>query len=206
MPTAWYRRAQRAGALTVFNNGGSWSHEIETARTTFNSLGFPVTLNKADDADKADIAVKVSTGADTQKNAYYSVKTSSKFDPAKLHGNTVTSTELHEKPKKTAEIVFAGVFLPGNAQATSKQKEVIVVHEFIHACGLDGGLPDRSKDNDGQDHDNQGVFVPQVVVSGAGLIELLPDKGAAAMPPIRVGGQTRCKIQSIWGTEACKEN
>ena len=206
MPRQWFRHAQKSGHLTVFNKGGAWSHEVETARTTFNSLGFPVTLDKADDEKNANIVVKLAMGPDSQKSWGKTASTRTDFDPKVLHGSTATLVEEHDKPKKTFEVIFAAIFLPGKVQATSKQKEVIVVHEYIHACGLNGGRPDGSNDDIGQDHDDNGIFVAQVKKDGDGLIEYMPDKGAVAMPPIRIGGHTRCKIQSIWGTEACKED
>ena len=75
---------------------------------------------------------------------------------------------------------------------TKKQKEVIVVHEFIHAAGMD-------------EHDDRGIMFPQMGESGDGLIEYLHDKGSKAMPPIRVGGQTACIMNMLWsGGAACK--
>src|SRR6476661_3614505 len=101
MPTQWFKHAQKSGQLTVFNKGGAWSHEIETARTTFNSLGFPVTLNKADDEKNANIVVKLSMGPDSQTSWGKTAKTRSDFDPTILHGSTATLVETHKKPRKT---------------------------------------------------------------------------------------------------------
>jgi hypothetical protein len=204
MPTFWFRRFRQSGQLTVFNKAGAWKPSADKALATFNTLGFPVKLVATDDEKNANIVVKLSAGADSLTSWGNKVSTGSKFDPAVLHGLTVPVTEIHEK-KKTFEIIFAGIFLPGKAKATAKQQEVIIVHEFIHAVGLDGGLPDGSKDTVKQDHDITGVFVAQMKEEGDGLIEYMSEKGAKPMTPIRVGGPTRCKVQMIWGSEGCKK-
>jgi hypothetical protein len=205
MPTPWFRRVKQAGELTVFNNGGTWSSDVEKALATFNGLGFPVKLVKTTDEKNALIKVKLAMGPDSVSSWGNTVSTKSDFDPSFLHGLTVPLTEIHER-KRTFEIIFAGIFLPGKAEATSRQREVIVVHEFIHACGLDEGQTDGSKDAKGQDHDVVGIMFPQMKTQGDGLIEYLAEKDAAPMTPIRVGSQTRCKIQMIWGTEACRND
>jgi hypothetical protein len=205
MPTAWYKRAQTAGALTVFSKAGKWAHEVEKARLTFNNQGFPVTLNKADDEKHADIVVKLSTGPDSQTSWGDTASTDSDFDPKRLHGQTVTITKIYEGRKTRIEVTFAAVFLPAKAEATAEQREVIAVHEFIHACGLDGGLPNGTKSKS-QDHDNEGIMYDIMVPMNKGLIEGSKPDGVQEMPPIRVGGKTRCKIQDIWGTEQCKKD
>ena len=124
---------------------------------------------------------------------YYgdTAQTSSKFKADGLHGQAST---LHDA--KSKEIFFAVVFLPGKVKkATNGQKEVIVVHELIHACGLD------------EWHDSVGIMFAQMAEEGGGLIEYLHDKGAKPMPPIRVGSQTVCKVKMLWaGGEACKDD
>ena len=204
MPTPWFKRVRSAGELSVFNKAGAWSAAATKAMATFNGLGLPVKLVKTDDEKNANIVVKLSMGPDSQTSWGQKATTGTDFDPTILHGLTVPLTETHEKPRKTFEIIFAAIFLPGKVKATAKQQEVIIVHEFFHACGLDGGLPDGSKDKVGMDHDSIGIMFGQMAKDGDGLIEYLHDKNAVAMPPIRLGGQTQCKIQMIWGTEACK--
>jgi hypothetical protein len=72
---------------------------------------------------------------------------------------------------------------------------MVVVHEFIHACGL----------NDW--HDTVGLMFPDMQEQGGGLIEYLPEKGAKPMPPIRLGSKTVCKVKMLWsGGEACPDD
>jgi hypothetical protein len=50
-----------------------------------------------------------------------------------LHGQTTTFTD-----PKLRVIFFAAVFLPGKIKkAKDGQKEMIVVHEFIHSAGIE---------------------------------------------------------------------
>jgi hypothetical protein len=95
-------------------------------------------------------------------------------------------------------IFFAAVFLPGKIKkATDCQKEMIVVHEFIHSAGL----------NDKDWHDSAGIMFSPMKEDGGGLIEYIPDKGVKPMPPIRVGAQTMCKMKMLWaGAKDCKDS
>src|SRR5258708_38913475 len=111
MPTPWYRRVRAAGELTVFNKAGTWSAAADKARATFNGLAFPVKLKATDDEKNANIVVKLSMGADSQDSWGKTASTGSHFDPKILHGLTVPLTDIHEKPKKTFEAIFAAGFL-----------------------------------------------------------------------------------------------
>lgn len=199
MPTPWLNRIRKTGQLTVHNKAGAWATAVDTAMTTFNSLGLGVKLVSEKEEKGANIVVKLSNGSEVYK--YYGDTAMAKFPADKLHGQTSTLTDT-----KKMEIFFAVIFLPGKVnKASSKQKEVIVVHEFIHACGLNGLLPNGGMDPN-EDHDSTGIMFAQMETDGDGLIEYLHDKDAKPMPPIRVGGQTRCKAQMLWGAEACKKD
>ncbi|HZZ81887.1 MAG TPA: hypothetical protein VFE62_25525 [Gemmataceae bacterium] len=207
MPTPWLKSIKEGKKLAVFNSASSWAVPIKAAVNTFNGLKFGVTLALVDDEKKANIVLRVATGPDTYDwpgNSAYegtTVKTRTDFTPSRLHGQTTTI-----KDPSINEIMFAVTFLPGNiVNATDRQKEVVVVHEFIHACGLDGGRG-AGKQDPGQDHDIVGIMVAQMTQDGTGLIEILPDKGAKPMTPIRVGGQTLCLMQMLWaGGKECKK-
>jgi hypothetical protein len=199
MPTPWLKRIRKTGQLAVHNKTGAWAPSVNTAMTTFNALGLGVELVSAKEEKAANIVVLLSSGSDVYK--YYGDTATAKFDATELHGQTSTLTD-----QKVMEIFFAAIFLPGKVkEATGKQKGVIVVHEFIHACGLNGLLPDGSKaPND--DHESSGIMFAQMKKDGDGLIEYLPDKGAKPMPPIRLGGRTLCKMQMLWSKEGCKDD
>ena len=47
-------------------------------------------------------------------------------------------------------------------------------------------------------------MVANMKVDGKGLIEYMPDKGARAMPPVRVGARTMCTLRRIWKNEGCQ--
>jgi predicted Zn-dependent protease len=195
------KRIKKTGQLTVFNKAGIWAAAVDSAIATFNNLALGVKLVGEKEEKSANIVVVLANGPDQYKYYGDTAKTRSDFKPDGLHGQTTTLTD-----GKLNEIFFAVIFLPGKVKkATNKQKEVVVVHEFIHACGLDGGLPDGKKDPN-QDHDSVGIMFGQMKEADDRLIEYLSEKGAQPMPPIRVGGRTFCKLQTIWANaEACKE-
>jgi|SRR5215469_8543694 len=204
MPVPWFRRVRQAGELSVFDKAGSWSKATAKAVATFNGLNFPVKLVKTTDEKNANIVVKLANGADSQSSWGNTASTDSDFDPTRLHGLTVSIIETHER-RKTTEVIFAAIFLPAKVQATEEQKEVIIVHEFIHASGLNGDGTKEGRKRD-QDHENTGIMYDIMMPDGKGLVEGSKPSDVGAMPPIRVGPQTRSKMQLIWGTEASKKD
>ena len=108
-------------------------------------------------------------------------RTGARFKSDGLHGLTFKFSD-----EKTKEHLFAVIFLPGKAKtATKKQKEVVIVHEFIHACGVD-------------EHDTFGIMFGVMAEEGGGLIEYIKTEGANPMPPIRVGSKTLSVMQNLW--------
>jgi hypothetical protein len=200
MPTKWNRGVRETGQLKVYNKGGGWSAAVDAAIASFNNLGLGVRLVAEKDEDAANIVVKLSNGSETYTRGSYSFTVN--FPAERLHGRARTSASSSRKGRDV-EIDFAVVFLPGRVRnPTPKQKEVIIVHELIHAGGLNGGLPDGSDAPNG-DHDTEGIMYPAMMVSGDGLIEHLHDKNAQPMTPIRVGAQTRCRMRMLWTADAC---
>lgn len=187
MPTPWLPKVKEKKQLKVFNKAGAWANAVTAAMTTFNRLGLAVSLVGTSDEKAGNVVVILANGASsyTFDDAFYGntkITTSAGFKSEVPHGNTKPLVD----PDRNA-IVFAPIFLPGKFAASSSQKEMIIVHEFFHACGIDQ-----------DEHDDVGIMVAQMVPSGGGLLELLPDKGAKAMPPIRVGPKTRNKLKQIW--------
>lgn len=195
MPTPWLKRIKRTGQLTVHNRAGDWSPAVNAAIATFNGLALGVRLVSESDEKAANIVVKLSNGKESYQ--YYGDTAKADFDAEQFHGQASTLVD-----KKRMEIFFAVIFLPGKVKnATFRQKEVITVHELIHACGLNGLLSNGGKDpND--DHDSVGIMFPQMKVAGDGLIEYLHDKEVQPMTPIRIGAQTRSKVSTLWSADA----
>lgn len=189
MPTPWLKRIKETGRLTVFDKAGAWSSALSAAMTTFNNLKLGVTLDAAKEEKAANIVVVLANGA--AKYQYYgdTATTSANFKADHLHGFASTLVDA-----KRNEIFFAAIFLPGKVKdVTDKQKQVIIVHELLHAGGLNG-LNDAN-----DDHEIAGIMNGMMVrQEDGGLLEMLPDKGAKSMPPIRFGGQTICKMQRLW--------
>jgi hypothetical protein len=193
MPTPWLKRIRKTGKLKVLNKAATWASSVEAAMKTFNKLSFGVELVAEKEEKAADIVVVLANGPTQHTHYGDTVQTSPDFKFDELHGETRTLAD-----QKLNAIFFAGVFLPGKVKkATAGQKEMIVVHEFIHACGL----------NDAHDHDSVGIMFAQMMEDHGGLIEYLHDKGAKPMPPIRVGPKTMCKMKMLWsGGETCKDD
>jgi len=193
MPAQWLKRIRKTGQLSVFNKATGWAVPVDAAIKSFNKLQFGVQL-VAEKTEKSTNIVVVSAGGPGEKYSYYGdiAVTRQDFVADRLHGQTTTLLDQRE-PK---EIFFAVVFLPGKlAKATKNQKEMVVVHELIHASGL----------NDW--HDSVGLMFANMKEEGGGLIEYLPEKGAKPMPPIRLGSKTVCKMKMLWSSEeACKDD
>jgi hypothetical protein len=186
MPTPWLKRIRETGQLTVFHKGSAWADSIHTAITDVNNLSLGVQLVPEKEEKKANIVLMVVNGP--SQYTYYgdSTSTDKDFTAERLHGETDAFID-----KKRNEIFFAVIFLPGKVPNPTKgQKEVIVAHELIHACGMVLAT--------GQEHDSEGLMFADMQESGSGLIEYLHDDNAKAMPPIRVGAKTLCNIRTVW--------
>jgi hypothetical protein len=189
MAAPWTKRIKEGGQLSVFNKATQWSDAFNASIVAFNNLSLGVTLVTSKDEQSADVVLVLASGHTEYTYQGTTVTPGAGFSPDKLHGKT---RAFKEEPP--GEIFFAVIFLPGKVQGTKKQREVIIVHEFIHACGMD-------------EHEDNGIMFAQMKEDGDGLIEYLPDKGAKAMPPIRVGHRAACIMRMLWsGGGACKTN
>jgi hypothetical protein len=182
MPTPWLKRIAATGQLTVFNKAGAWTDSVNTAMASFNNLAFGVTLVAGKKESSADIVVLLAHGPQQYKHGPDVAQTTEDFTVERLHGETVTLIDKHRD-----EIFFAAVFLPGKSRKPTKgQKEVITVHEFIHACG-------------GEEHEttpHAGIMYDIMTTEGDGLKEPTPE--GEKMPPIRVGPKTLSRMQTLW--------
>ncbi len=207
MPTPWLSVVKRSGELGVFNAAKSWSVPLAKAMALFNAEGFGVKCVTQKDETAADVVVISAT-----KQASYTYKGSRKYADEKfvittkagrkfdvLHGECRT-LERRYKEGRQGDLFFAAIFLPGALKgATIEQKTLVVLHELIHAAGLDGGRPNGTTDEVGQDHDTEGIMYDIMNTSGKGLIENMKDNPNPAMPPVRVGTKTRASMTSLWG-------
>jgi hypothetical protein len=189
MPTPWLKRIASTGQLTVFNKAGAWTDSVNKAIASFNNLAFGVTLVAEKKEKSANVVVILANGPEQYKYGSDTTKTTADFTVARLHGETRTLID-----DKLNAIFFAAVFLPGKSKkATKGQKEVIIVHEFIHACGI----PEHETTSDA------GIMYDYMAETNDGLKEATPD--GKEMPPIRVGPKTLCRMQMLWsGAKTCK--
>lgn len=198
MSVPWRYEVKKTGKLKIHNLAGAWSADVQKAISKFKSLAFPVELIPAPKETEANVVIKLATGPDSHdfKSTDYEdvkVKTGADFRPDAPHGSTVAVFA-----QQTDEILFAVIFLPGNlSNPSAEMKEVVIIHEFIHACGMVSKEKDRHK-NKQLTHDNEGIMYDIMVAAGRGLIEGNKPKGKKPMPPIRVGGKTRKEIKAAW--------
>lgn len=197
MPTKWFKRFRETGQLTVFDRSGSWSPALKKAITTFNALNFGVKLVETKEKERdANIVVMLAEGGESYPYDKNSLKAD--FPTEKMHGRT--HTVVH--PRRF-EIDFALVYLPGKVtDASMRQKEVIIVHELLHAAGLNGSFVNGVHDKQ-EDHEDVGIMSAKFINKGDGAVEMFAPQGTPAMTPIRVGPQTMCKIRSLWANESC---
>jgi hypothetical protein len=192
MPHPWLKRIRKTGQLTVFNKATAWAVPINAAIKSFNHLSLGVSLVAEKDEKAANIVLVLANRAGEQYKHYGdTAQTLPSFKADALHGQASTFLD-----KKLDEIFFAAIFLPGKVKkATDGQKEMIVVHELLHACGLD------------EWHDSDGLMFGVMQKKDDGLIEYLHEQDAKSMPPIRLGSQTVCKVKMLWvSAEACKDD
>ncbi len=195
MALKWLKRIRGKGELTFYNKASTWSAAVDTAKNTFNNLNFGVKLVETKEEKNANIVILLASGATTYKYYGDTVSTKSDFKGDALHGLTKALVD-----EKKNEIFFAAMFLPGSVKKISnQQKEVVIVHEFIHACGM------ASITESPEDHDSSGIMFDSMNVTGNKLIESLHDKDAQPMPPIRVGSRTMCTMQMLWSDKDCKK-
>ncbi|MGD0136159.1 MAG: hypothetical protein ABSE57_29280 [Bryobacteraceae bacterium] len=180
MGVPWIDSIKGSGQLSVFNKAPAWADGFHAAMIDFNHLGLGVKLVAAKDEKSANVVVLVSSGPGQYNYQGDIASTDNDFKPDRLHGQTAALA--HDELK---DRFFAAIFLPGQVKGTKKQREVIIVHEFIHAAGM-------------VEHDTVGIMFPQMQASNGGLLEYLPERGAKAMPPIRVGRQTASIVRGLW--------
>jgi hypothetical protein len=193
--------------IAKFNelSGTTWKLGV-TYETTEN----PVTANVVAYAKVGDFKFGY-------KDAYYEMKEKAfKFDGNSVHGlcsmgygdekNRVTKT-------KESRLVKAFIFVPAKPYVSRGQRLVgepvrlvVVVHELIHACGLDDGhhtvddvfcWPKASFDNKKPDNDRVEAFTGQyedVVIAGKTIKKPI----MVAMPPVILNKPTQDKIRSLW--------
>jgi hypothetical protein len=187
MATFWLKRIKKTGKLFYYNKATTWSDSVAAAVKNFNTLTFGVELVEVKEEKDAHIVVILASGP-SQYNYYGdTAKTKTDFDPTRLHGSASTLVD-----EKKNEIFFAAVFLPSKIKdATKGQKQVVVLHELIHAAGMNGR-------NGKKEHDHEGIMADIMTPKDGGLIEI---KGAPPMPPVRVGSYTACIMRYLWAGE-----
>lgn len=188
----WVKSTRETKRLKVFNKAESWADPVGAALRSFNNLALGVTVVAEKEEQNANVVLVLGESSSPgyeYRDSYGTMKVgpSKEFKADSIQGVAKTLKDADSK-----EIFFAAIFLPGTLKATNDQKEAVIVHELIHACGF-------------EDHDHYGIMYPQMKEQDGKLIEHLHEKGEKPMPPIRVGSKTRCTVQLLWSGKACKK-
>jgi hypothetical protein len=177
--TPWFTRVRSGKKLLVLSRATTWAKAVRGAVKRFNDLNFGVTLEFTDDFVKANIIVVQVKGPSSIDGSGVSVSSGADFKADGLHGKTALAIDRRN------QVYFAGTFLPEAADKTTQtQKEMITLHEFIHAAGMD-------------EHDSSGIMYDVFQAKGDGVAELAPP-GMPTMPAVRVGVQTACIMSMLW--------
>jgi len=184
MAIPWFKRFREAKELPYFNKATTWKQPIEAAITTFNGLKFGVKLVPAKEEKDALVAFVLANGPTKHPFPGGVAETKPDFKPDGLHG--MASLQVDRR----GTVYYCAVFLPGLVTKTTKQqKEMVVIHEIIHACGMD-------------EHDSEGIMYDKFRNDGTGVIELEYRAGVKGMPPVRVGAMTASIMEKLWPTQA----
>jgi hypothetical protein len=196
MDIPWADNVRQKGELAIFRDGkigGTWGTVFNQSIAAFNRLSGHLKLGvvlkeskhaPVDGGGGADVGVSTANGVIAltyEGTAYPDTLTGTG-----LHGLTRTVT------RQTAITVVekAFIFLPqqpktlpptgGWQPVGTNVMEVILVHEFIHACGLEKHTPGD-------------VFQDVPSIEGN-----IVKAGNVRMPPIFISGSTASRIQALW--------
>ena len=190
MPKYWYERKRKSGRLSVYNGAGGWSKHVSKAINDFNSLPFKLLLDRETDELKADIVVILSDGKSTSYprdgRKINGNVIQANFDAAKTHGQAASFLDGKDRVMKVV------IFLPDKLKNVPDDiKEMVVVHELIHAAGL----------VEKKDHDpTGGILYATLQLHDGKLREPSTDKDLKGMPPVRIGAWTHCQMNDLWKT------
>lgn len=201
MGKSWTGSVKSAGKLTAFDGigGGRWSGLFQSGLDEINSLlkksALSLTFEKATDEKKANVIVRTSDGPIAFE--YEGTTYTKNFDGKSLKGHT---SLIWREGDPTIEKAF--VFLPSDPQiqvANFKNRtaginilKAILIHEFIHAAGLEN-----------PDHSNDDVFYGYPTYNYGSTpnedkIGIMKNGNYIWFPPFFLSSSTVGKIQALW--------
>jgi hypothetical protein len=193
----WIESVKKTKTLLVFNGitNTKWKSIFPLALQSFNKLSIGVKAKEIKDEKMANVVVFTSEGI--AKYTFDNQELVANFDGTRFHGYTML---LHRQNVFILE--KAAVFLPNEPKIRGGYKDngdeiiespnlnqmrVILVHELVHACGLDNA-----------EHDEDGLFQKNLVPNGDKMASLIANKGSKPMPPMYLSSGTKTKILSNW--------
>ncbi|HUF05424.1 MAG TPA: hypothetical protein VMM38_14780 [Aridibacter sp.] len=200
MPRPWMDSVKDSRKLTVRNNigSGNWSSLFSGGLREINRLmssaSLNITFQEATGDSSADVIVAVSDGPISF--TYDGTTRTRAFENNRLHGYTGL---IRREGNNYIERAF--VFLPsapemntpsGTRRTGIQVMTLILVHEFVHCCGLSDN--DHSPDDifNGNPTTNPGSRPDRDKVG------IMGSNGYVWFPPYFLSNTTVGKIQSIW--------
>jgi hypothetical protein len=207
MATPWEDPIRKSQQLTICPGTmiakSSWAKILPDAVKAFNALSTANSLGVAfvqsstppdpNGPAGADVLFQTANGAVTFVS--FGTKFSVTVDGSALIGDT---EQVKTVVKNVEKVAKAFIFVPATPQGGSGKaqrevgpgvKLVMLVHEMIHACGLNN-----------KDHSSDDVFFgfPQLRMASKAADDKIEASSTAIMPPIVMLAKTAKLIQSVW--------
>jgi hypothetical protein len=206
MAHKWNNKVKSTGRLLVYADPtvqkGIWGSLIEASIAEFNQLSKQhkcgVTLEKSDDPPipggaGADVLVAAANGQIDFK--YDGIEEKLPFDGTRMHGKT-------RQMRRDDGMEKAYVYLPAQPMISTPNgrravgpaiMKLILVHEFVHACGL----VDAEHSTEDLFQGNPNVDYGQTAARDRAMGKR--GKQTVWMPPLFLSAETARRIKDNWG-------
>jgi hypothetical protein len=189
MATSWVTSVRQTKKLTIFptSNASTWRSTLDLAIFRFNDLSGKLSLGVTYELTTTPPSTTTLSGAQVQfstANGPFSFTGMGVPGGGHLPGNA--SRAVTHKIFGNGLIEKAFIFVPLN-MSHSFLRLCVVVHELVHAAGLD------SEDHSRMTAADSDVFCAVVQPSGTGV-----EAGSRLMPPIWMTFRTADRIKPLW--------
>jgi len=200
MDLAWPKAVRSSGKLLIWaasGGAGGWTVALHRAITEFNRVTYAVNLRVrfefTGDRNLAQVIFRLGNESDFETSLHGVTERSVDIGAARFSPATIN---VHSNPH-----LRAWQRVPGkkDLQETTRRagdsvRMVIIVHELIHACGLD------------ENHSTEGAgdvfYSPLEPEAGSRPQDdgmKVPVVNGARFPPVTLSGETVHRLRRLWG-------